>query len=73
MLQCTNTVRYFSVLMSCSAHLLYQHIQGTEIQLGLAVESQKASLSVKRRLACEQLTYLSQVSENSFRLILTLD
>ncbi|KAI6692249.1 hypothetical protein NL676_019959 [Syzygium grande] len=34
--------------------------QGTEIQLGLAVESQKASLSVKRRLACEQLTYLSQ-------------
>lgn len=34
--------------------------QGTEIQLGLAVESQKASLSVKRRLACEQLTYFSQ-------------
>ncbi|OWM70716.1 hypothetical protein CDL15_Pgr014389 [Punica granatum] len=34
--------------------------QGTEIQLGLAVESQKASLSVKRRLACEQLSYYSQ-------------
>ncbi|XP_030527703.1 uncharacterized protein LOC115739004 [Rhodamnia argentea] len=34
--------------------------QGTEIQLGLAVESQTASLSVKRRLACEQLTYFSQ-------------
>ncbi|XP_065866493.1 uncharacterized protein [Euphorbia lathyris] len=34
--------------------------QGTEIQLGLAVESQKASLSVKRRLACEQLIYFSQ-------------
>ncbi|KAI4375401.1 hypothetical protein MLD38_013275 [Melastoma candidum] len=34
--------------------------QGTEIQLGLAVESQKASLSVKRRLACEQLSYFSQ-------------
>ncbi|XP_044502112.1 uncharacterized protein LOC123223103 isoform X2 [Mangifera indica] len=34
--------------------------QGTEIQLGLAVESQKASLSVKRRLACELLTYFSQ-------------
>ncbi|XP_021297853.1 uncharacterized protein LOC110426861 [Herrania umbratica] len=34
--------------------------QGTEIQLGLAVESQKATLSVKRRLACEQLIYYSQ-------------
>ncbi|KAG5254336.1 hypothetical protein OIU77_016396 [Salix suchowensis] len=34
--------------------------QGTEIQLGLAVESQKASLSVKRRLACEQLIYFGQ-------------
>ncbi|XP_008379069.3 uncharacterized protein LOC126634019 [Malus sylvestris] len=35
-------------------------MQGTEIQLGLAVECQKATLSVKRRLACEQLTYFSQ-------------
>ncbi|XP_061969078.1 uncharacterized protein LOC133692273 isoform X1 [Populus nigra] len=34
--------------------------QGTEIQLGLAVESQKVSLSVKRRLACEQLIYFGQ-------------
>ncbi|KAG6581124.1 hypothetical protein SDJN03_21126, partial [Cucurbita argyrosperma subsp. sororia] len=34
--------------------------QGTEIQLGLAVESQNATLSVKRRLACEQLVYFSQ-------------
>ncbi|KAE8021278.1 hypothetical protein FH972_007184 [Carpinus fangiana] len=34
--------------------------QGTEIQLGLAVECQKATLSVKRRLACEQLSYFSQ-------------
>ncbi|XP_050231197.1 uncharacterized protein LOC126680184 [Mercurialis annua] len=34
--------------------------QGTEIQLGLAVESQKATLSVKRRLACEQLIYFGQ-------------
>ncbi|KDP41827.1 hypothetical protein JCGZ_26845 [Jatropha curcas] len=33
---------------------------GTEIQLGLAVDSQKATLSVKRRLACEQLIYFSQ-------------
>ncbi|KAF8390711.1 hypothetical protein HHK36_025238 [Tetracentron sinense] len=34
--------------------------QGTEMQLGLAVESQKATLSVKRRLACEQLSYFAQ-------------
>ncbi|XP_010524246.1 PREDICTED: uncharacterized protein LOC104802368 isoform X2 [Tarenaya hassleriana] len=34
--------------------------QGTEIQLGLAIESQKATLSVKRRLACEQVLYFTQ-------------
>lgn len=34
--------------------------QVTEMQLGLAVESQNATLSVKRRLACEQLSYLGQ-------------
>ncbi|KAI9120430.1 hypothetical protein K1719_007463 [Acacia pycnantha] len=34
--------------------------QGTEIQLGLAVEDQKATLPVKRRLACEQVTYFSK-------------
>lgn len=34
--------------------------QATELQLGLAIGSQKATLSVKRRLACEQLTYFSQ-------------
>ncbi|XP_010660700.1 uncharacterized protein LOC100246380 isoform X1 [Vitis vinifera] len=34
--------------------------QGTELQLSLAVESQKATLSVKRRLACEQMSYFSQ-------------
>ncbi|XWS40539.1 hypothetical protein CRYUN_Cryun17cG0004200 [Craigia yunnanensis] len=34
--------------------------QGTEIQFGLAVESQNATLAVKRRLACEQLIYYSQ-------------
>uniref|UniRef100_A0A7N0VBM1 BRO1 domain-containing protein n=1 Tax=Kalanchoe fedtschenkoi TaxID=63787 RepID=A0A7N0VBM1_KALFE len=34
--------------------------QGTEIQLGLAVECPNATLSVKRRLACEQLTFFSQ-------------
>ncbi|XP_057530874.1 uncharacterized protein LOC130809214 [Amaranthus tricolor] len=34
--------------------------QGTALQLGLAIENQKATLSVKRRLACEQLTYFTQ-------------
>ncbi|GFQ01105.1 hypothetical protein PHJA_002254400 [Phtheirospermum japonicum] len=34
--------------------------QGTEIQLGLAVQSQNATLPVKRRLACEQLSFFSQ-------------
>lgn len=34
--------------------------QGTELQLGLAVGSQNATLSVKRRLACELLSYLGQ-------------
>ncbi|KAB1202860.1 BRO1 domain-containing protein BROX [Morella rubra] len=34
--------------------------QGTEVQLSLAVECQKATSSVKRRLACEQLSYFSQ-------------
>ncbi|XXG41717.1 hypothetical protein AAC387_Pa01g2125 [Persea americana] len=34
--------------------------QGTEMQLGLAVESQKATLSVKRRLACEQVSYFAK-------------
>ncbi|KAM7509308.1 hypothetical protein LguiA_019761 [Lonicera macranthoides] len=34
--------------------------QGTEMQLCLAVQSPNATLSVKRRLACEQLTYFGQ-------------
>ncbi|GAB2284129.1 hypothetical protein Dimus_018599 [Dionaea muscipula] len=34
--------------------------QATGLQLGLAIESQMATLSVKRRLACEQLTYFRQ-------------
>ncbi|WZY80490.1 hypothetical protein YC2023_026874 [Brassica napus] len=46
-----------SVLQTLSIQALGQ---GTEIQLGLAVDSQKATLSVKRRLACEQVIYFSQ-------------
>ncbi|WMV30542.1 hypothetical protein MTR67_023927, partial [Solanum verrucosum] len=34
--------------------------QGTEIQLGLALKSQNATLSVKRRLACETVSYYAQ-------------
>ncbi|KAL8125398.1 hypothetical protein AgCh_012914 [Apium graveolens] len=34
--------------------------QGTEVQFGVAVESKKITLPVKRRLACEQLSYLGQ-------------
>ncbi|KAL3368930.1 hypothetical protein AABB24_009636 [Solanum stoloniferum] len=33
---------------------------GTEIQLGLALKSQNATLSVKRRLACETVSYYAQ-------------
>ncbi|KAL7106573.1 hypothetical protein ACP275_06G002400 [Erythranthe tilingii] len=34
--------------------------QGTEVQLGLAVQSKNATLSVKRRLACEQLIFFAK-------------
>ncbi|KAF6147569.1 hypothetical protein GIB67_035326 [Kingdonia uniflora] len=34
--------------------------QGTELRIGLVIESQTATLSVKRRLACEQLSYFAQ-------------
>ncbi|KAL9279388.1 putative BRO1 domain-containing protein BROX [Arabidopsis thaliana] len=46
-----------SVLQTLSIQALGQ---GTEIQLGLAVDSQKATLSVKRRIACEQVIYFTQ-------------
>ncbi|KAF3786983.1 hypothetical protein EJ110_NYTH12641 [Nymphaea thermarum] len=36
--------------------------QAIEIQLSLAVESEKATLSVMRRLACEQMTYFAQAA-----------
>ncbi|XP_038989346.1 uncharacterized protein LOC103708086 isoform X2 [Phoenix dactylifera] len=35
--------------------------QSVEMQLGLALECEKATLSVKRRLACEAVSYFSQV------------
>ncbi|KAF3334463.1 BRO1-like domain-containing protein [Carex littledalei] len=45
----------------CVHHILVQiPTQGVEMQLGLASESDNATLSVKRRLACELVAYLSQ-------------
>ncbi|XWS68420.1 hypothetical protein CRYUN_Cryun04dG0088300 [Craigia yunnanensis] len=37
--------------------------QGVEIQLGMAIDSIKASLAVKRRLACEMVKYWHQAQE----------
>ncbi|KAL8464861.1 hypothetical protein ACS0TY_034372 [Phlomoides rotata] len=36
--------------------------QGVDIQLGLAIDSTKATLAVKRRLACEMVKYWQQVT-----------
>lgn len=36
-------------------------IQGVDIQLGMAIDSAKATLAVKRRLACEMVKYWQQV------------
>ncbi|XP_024517423.1 uncharacterized protein LOC9651914 isoform X2 [Selaginella moellendorffii] len=38
--------------------------QTVEIQLGLAVDNPKATMAVKRRLACEELKYWQQAYEN---------
>lgn len=34
------------------------------MQLGMALEYEKATLSVKRRLACEAVSYFAQVGES---------
>ena len=36
-------------------------MQGVDIQLGMAIDSTKATLAVKRRLACEMVKYWQQV------------
>lgn len=36
-------------------------IQGVDIQLGIAIDSSKATLAVKRRLSCEMVKYWQQV------------
>lgn len=38
--------------------------QGVDIQLGLAIDSTKATLAVKRRLACEMVKYWQQAHDN---------
>ncbi|XP_037478573.1 uncharacterized protein LOC125539080 [Triticum urartu] len=38
--------------------------QGVDMQLGLAIDSPKATLAVKRRLACEMVKYWHQVQES---------
>ncbi|CAK9862384.1 unnamed protein product [Sphagnum jensenii] len=44
--------------------------QGVEIQLGLAIENVKASVAVKRRLACEQVKYWLQAYDCASRVSL---
>ncbi|KAM7479558.1 hypothetical protein LguiA_027771 [Lonicera macranthoides] len=38
--------------------------QGVDIQLGLAIDSAKATLAVKRRLSCEMVKYWQQAQDN---------
>ncbi|XP_073147204.1 uncharacterized protein [Henckelia pumila] len=42
--------------------------QGVDIQLGLAIDSAKATLAVKRRLACEMVKYWQQAQDNIMNL-----
>lgn len=39
--------------------------QGVDIQLGLAIDNAKATLAVKRRLACEEVKYWQQAQEST--------
>eukprot|EP01018_Ginkgo_biloba_P022322 Gb_02550 [translate_table: standard] len=39
--------------------------QGVDIQLGLAIDNAKATLAVKRRLACEKVKYWNQAQDNT--------
>ncbi|GAA0184798.1 hypothetical protein LIER_32086 [Lithospermum erythrorhizon] len=45
--------------------------QGVDIQLGLAIDSTKATLAVKRRLACEMVKYWHQAQDNIISLPLS--
>uniref|UniRef100_A0A0D6QU61 BRO1 domain-containing protein n=1 Tax=Araucaria cunninghamii TaxID=56994 RepID=A0A0D6QU61_ARACU len=39
--------------------------QGVDIQLGLAIDNAKATLAVKRRLACEEVKYWNQAQDST--------
>ncbi|XP_050255687.1 uncharacterized protein LOC126701558 isoform X2 [Quercus robur] len=45
--------------------------QGVDIQLGMAIDSTKATLAVKRRLACEMVKYWQQAQDNLMNVPLT--
>lgn len=45
--------------------------QGADVQLGMAIDSTKATLAVKRRLACEMVKYWQQAQDNLMNLPLT--
>ncbi|KAJ7515462.1 hypothetical protein O6H91_22G014000 [Diphasiastrum complanatum] len=47
--------------------------QGVEIQLGLAIDNVKATLAVKRRLACEGVKYWNQTQESMSKVRLGSD
>ncbi|XP_010416145.1 PREDICTED: uncharacterized protein LOC104702038 [Camelina sativa] len=42
--------------------------QGVDIQLGMAIDSAKATLAVKRRLSCEMVKYWQQAQDNLMNL-----
>ncbi|KAF1886270.1 hypothetical protein Lal_00045500 [Lupinus albus] len=42
--------------------------QGVDIQLGVAIDSAKATIAVKRRLACEMVKYWQQAQDNIMNL-----
>ncbi|KAL5993378.1 hypothetical protein ACLOJK_014302 [Asimina triloba] len=46
-------------------------VLGVDIQLGMAIDSMKATLAVKRRLACEMVKFWHQAQENIVHLPLT--
>ncbi|KAL8171059.1 hypothetical protein V2J09_022863 [Rumex salicifolius] len=45
--------------------------QAVDIQLGMAIDSTKATLAVKRRLACEMIKYWQQAQDNIMNLPVT--
>ncbi|XP_057968856.1 uncharacterized protein LOC131158190 isoform X2 [Malania oleifera] len=50
------------------AHCLQALGQCNDIQLGMAIDSTKATLAVKRRLACEMVKYWQQAQDNIMNL-----